>query len=82
VSDEQRPTARLARLGCALYLMFGGFYAIGGMYVRFMGPCPAFSSNTNCYWSPEQRFWIFPGSQIAIFAVGILLARYVRRSTR
>jgi hypothetical protein len=67
------------KLGLAFYAFVGLLYSLGGMFVRYMGPCPAFSSNTDCYWSPAKEMWLFPGSQLTVIGVGIVLFIVARR---
>ena len=78
------PPARLvwwARLGFAFYLVVGIFVAGGNLFVRVMGPCPAFSSNTVCSWSRAEELWLFPVSQMVVLGFGIAFGMLVRRWT-
>ncbi len=77
MSDRPEITG-LARVGCFAYLTLGLLWCAGNVFVRLMGPCPAFSSNTTCDWSRAYELWLFPGSQIAFALVGYGLMRLAR----
>jgi hypothetical protein len=72
----------LAWFSIIIYLFLGLIWCFGNMFVWWMGPCPAFSSNTVCEWSRLKELWHFPISQIAYLAIGGVLLfafkRYVR----
>lgn len=65
-----------ARVGCFTYLVLGLLWCVGNVFVRMMGPCPAFSSNASCEWSRGYELWLFPGSQIVIVGIGYALFRW------
>ena len=78
--SSRRPELKSwAAYGFMAYLLFGTFWSLGGLYVRAMGPCPAFSSNAECEWSAAYKLWLFPLSQIAFVAVGYVLLRLARK---
>jgi hypothetical protein len=46
-------------------------WSLGNGWVALMGPCPAFSSNTDCVWTESEEKWFWPHSQL--LALGILI---------
>ena len=72
--DPRAEPSDWASIGCFAYVVLGGLWAAGNSFVRMMGPCPAFSSNTDCSWTAAERFYYFPGSLIAYLLVGFGLA--------
>jgi hypothetical protein len=82
MSTQNHPrTPTWARAIFFTYLIIGALYSLLGLFVWFMGPCPAFSSNANCYWSPLRTYWIFPGQQIAFLISCYILLKTLRRLT-
>lgn len=75
----ERKVPLWVKLAAIAYGFVGTLYCLGGMFVRVMGPCPAFSSETDCGWSPFEEFWAFPGAQIAFVLVGIGLIIGIKR---
>jgi hypothetical protein len=61
------------------YLLIGSFLSVGNLFVWFMGPCPAFSSNTECHWSSGYTFWLFPGSQLTFASTATAILLFIRR---
>jgi hypothetical protein len=70
---------RWAHAGCLIYALAGSLFCLGNFFVWWMGPCPAFSSNTNCSWSQARELWYFPISQLTFVTVGILMLRLFRK---
>ena len=46
-------------------------WSLGNGWVSLMGPCPAFSSNTDCVWTEAEENWFWPYSQL--LALGVLI---------
>lgn len=80
-AEHQLRTPTWARTIFFTYVIIGSLYSLLGLFVWFMGPCPAFSSNTSCYWSPLKTSWIFPGQQILFAITCFILLKALRRLT-
>ena len=70
-----------ARLLLLILIAGGMIFGLGNLFVWFMGPCPAFSSNTTCKWSQARTLWLFPVSQIATVLLIALVVRLLRKWT-
>jgi hypothetical protein len=82
VSEGQPEIKTWVSLGWMAYAFLGTLCCLGNLFVRLMGPCPAFSGNTGCHWSAGYTLWLFPLSQVAILAIGYLLPRLARKWAR
>ncbi|MBD3734513.1 MAG: hypothetical protein IE934_17595 [Sphingopyxis sp.] len=78
MSDRKPAITGLVQAGCLIYMILGSLWCIGNLWVWFIGPCPAFSSNTECNWSRGYVLWLFPFSQLAFLMFGYLLLRIAR----
>lgn len=79
MSDEVTEPPAWVPFGCCTYMILGLLFCLWSGFVRWMGPCPAFSSNTNCHWSRAYELWLFPVPQAAYLTIGILLMIFVKR---
>ncbi|WP_156140978.1 hypothetical protein [Sphingomonas sp. 37zxx] len=82
MSEERPEISGYAFAGCAVYGILGTLWCLGNVFVRWMGPCPAFSSKTDCYWSEAHKLWLFPASQIAFVVIGYLLFKLAQRRAK
>ena len=81
MSDAQHPPPLWVRALLLMYLFAAPLWCLGNLYVSMLGPCPAFSSNTQCEWSAFERAWYFPLSQLIALALWIPL-RQILKATR
>ena len=80
MNETHSPSLPLwCKVTLTIYWLLVPVWMLLGLFVLAMGPCPAFSSNTDCEWSRAEELWNFPISQIASVVVGILLWQLLRR---
>lgn len=60
--------------------LFAIAWSLGHLFVWWMGPCPAFSSNQVCEWSSIKQFWHFPGAQLAAVAFVVASNMLLRKA--
>ena len=82
MSYAEKPDLPLwARFVVLTLVVAGIILSLGNLFVWFMGPCPAFSSNTVCTWGHARTLWLFPGSQVGILLAIALSVRFLRKWT-
>ncbi len=63
----------------AVYIVVALIWSLLNFFVWWMGPCPAFSSNTDCEWTTFKTLWHFPLTQVVAVLLGILLLFFLRK---
>ena len=80
MNDSEPPSLPLwCRVLLTIYWLLVPLWMLAGLFVSVLGPCPAFSGNTDCEWRRTEELWHFPLSQIASVVLGILLWQLLRR---
>lgn len=80
MSYEAKEMPEWAGAILGLFTVAAVIWSIGNLFVWFMGPCPAFSSNQSCEWSQTKELWYFPGSQIATLIMVIAAVKVFRKA--